>query len=474
MSQIIEVDPVTRVEGHGRITVWLDDQDRVSDARFQVTQFRGFEKFCEGRPFGEMPSLVERICGICPISHSLASAKACDAIMGVRVPRPGVLLRRLANCAQFIQSHALSFFHLSSPDFVLGMAAEPETRNLFGMLADNSSFVRDGIRLRQIGQQIIAGIAGKRIHPAWVVPGGVNEPLKPATGEMIAGLLPEAVGIIRRTLDGFKTCYLDRCREEISAFANFPTLFLGLTAADGTLEHMDGALRVIDAKGNPVLAAAPPEHYDRWIGERVEPFSYLKSPYYKPMGYPEGIYRVGPASRLNLCSGCGTPLADQEWAELRSLERGPLLSSFYNHHARLVEILACIEAAERLLADPAIFDPHVRAYAQPNFAEGVGVVEAPRGTLIHHYRTDDNGLITWVNMIVATGHNNLAMNKGVLQTARRFIHGSQIEEGALNRLQAVIRAFDPCLSCSTHVLGSAALDIRIERRQSRHAGQDRC
>lgn len=462
MSQTIVIDPVTRIEGHGRITVFLDEADRVHDARFQVTQFRGFEKFCQGRPFLEMPSLVERICGICPVSHSLASAKACEAIMGVNVPPAGILLRRVLNCGQFIQSHALSFFYLASPDFILGLDAEPGQRNLLGLSAAHPSIARDGIRLRQIGQQIIEAVAGKRIHPAWVVPGGVNAPLAPATAEWIAGLVPEAKAIVGRTLDAFKSLYLERFREEISAFANFPTLFLGLIAQDGAFAHLEGTLKVMDARGN-VVAEAAAERYGELIGEHVEPHSYLKSPYYKPLGYPEGIYRVGPAARLNLCSGCGTPLADQQWAELRSLERGPLLSAFYNHHARLVEILACVEKLERLCADPAICDQRVRAHAQPNFGEGIGVVEAPRGTLIHHYRINDEGLITWANMIVATGHNNLAMNRGVLQAARRFIAGPQVSEGALNRLEAVIRAFDPCLSCSTHTLGQPGLDLRIVR-----------
>jgi len=265
---------------------------------------------------------------------------------------------------------------------------------------------------------------------------------------------------VSRTLDEFKALYLDRYREEISAFANFPTLFLSLTAQDGTLAHLDGALRVIDHKGN-VVAETAPERYADLIGEHVEPHSYLKSPYYKPLGYPEGIYRVGPAARLNISSGCGTVLADQEWAELRSLERGPLLSAFYNHHARLVEMLASIETLERLCADPSICDQRVRAFAQPNFNEGIGVVEAPRGTLIHHYRVNDDGLITWANMIVATGHNNLAMNRGVLQVAKHFVSGTKMQEGMLNRVEAVIRAYDPCLSCSTHAVGQMPLQIQL-------------
>lgn len=461
MGHTFVIEPVTRIEGHGKITINLDDEGKVCDARFHVTQFRGFEKFCEGRPFYEMPSIVERICGICPISHSLASAKACDAILGVRVPRTATKLRRLLNCGEFIQSHALSFFYLSSPDFLLGMDSDPGRRSILGLIEANPSVARDGIRLRKIGQQIIEWFAGKRIHPAWVVPGGVNEPLSAEHREMMLALVPEALDIIQRTLIWFKKS-LDNHREEIHTFANFPTYFMGLVNSDGNLEHVEGKLRFMDALGKIVSDDIDPARYQEHIGEAVERWSYQKSAYYKPLGYPEGIYRVGPAARLNVCNGCGTPMADQELAEFRGLERGPILSSFYNHYARLIEILYSIETLERLLKDPDILSPRVRSHAEPNYSEGIGVVEAPRGTLFHHYTVDENGLITWANMIVATGNNNLAMNRGILQAANRFMSGKEeITEGALNRIEAVIRAFDPCLSCSTHTLGQTALKVEL-------------
>lgn len=320
MAQKIVIEPVTRIEGHGKITINLDDQGNVSDAEFHVTQFRGFEKFCEGRPYYEMPSLVERICGICPISHSLASAKACDGILGVRIPAPAAKLRRLLSCASFIQSHALSFFHLSSPDLLLGMDAEPAKRNILGVVEANPGLALDGIRLRKIGQQIIEWFAGKRIHPAWVVPGGVNAPLTEEHRDNMVALVPEVYEIVERTLHWFKGV-MENFREEIRTFANFPTMFLGLVNDDGNLEHVDGTLRFIDSKGKFVVDGVDPARYQDYIGEAVEPFSYLKSPYYKPAGYPDGIYRVGPAARLNVCSGCGTPKADQEWAEFIGLER---------------------------------------------------------------------------------------------------------------------------------------------------------
>jgi NAD-reducing hydrogenase large subunit len=463
MGSTITIEPITRIEGHGMVTIFLDDGGNVSDAKFHVTQVRGFEKLCEGRPYYEMPSITERICGICPISHSLASGKACDAILGIHPPETGLMLRRLLNCGEFIQSHALSFFHLSSPDLLLGMDSEPAKRNILGIAEKYPEIARDGIRLRKIGQQIIEMISGKRIHPAWVVPGGVNAALDPSHREAILHMLPEALAIITRTLTMFKKSQ-EKYRDEIQTFANFPTLFMGMVDGNGNLEHVQGKLRIIDAKGHILVDNIDPVSYQEYISEAPLQWSYLKSPFYKPMGYPEGIYRVGPAARLNVCNGCGTPLADQEWAEFRSLERGPVLSSFYNHYARLIEILFFVETAEILLKNPAIVGPRVRAFAQPNFPEGVGCVEAPRGTLIHHYRVDENGLMTWANLIVATGHNNLAINRGVLQVAKRFINGTEVSEGALNRVEAIIRAFDPCLSCSTHALGRMPLTIAIKDR----------
>jgi NAD-reducing hydrogenase large subunit len=462
MGKTLTIEPISRIEGHGMITVTLEDDGSVSDAKFHVTQFRGFEKLCEGRPYYEMPSITERICGICPISHSLASGKACDAILGVHPPETAVLLRRLLNCGEFIQSHALSFFYLSSPDLLLGMDSDPAKRNIVGIIDAYPDLARDGIRLRKIGQQIIELISGKRIHPAWVVPGGVNAPLSAEHLEAMRRMIPEALAIITRTLSMFKKS-LENYREEIATFANFPTLFMGMVDDDGNLEHVYGKLRIIDAKGHIIADNIDPADYREYLGEAAENWSYLKAPYYKPLGYPEGIYRVGPAARLNVCNGCGTPLADQEWAEFRSLERGPIMSSFFNHYARLIEILFSIETMAKILDNPALLNPRVRAFAQPNFLEGTGCVEAPRGTLIHHYRVDENGLMTWANLLVATGNNNLAMNRGVLQVAKRFITGSEVREGALNRLEAVIRAFDPCLSCSTHALGKMPLLVEFRK-----------
>ena len=460
MSKTITIDPVTRIEGHSKITIQLDDQGKVADARFHVTQFRGFEKMTEGRPFYEMPALTARICGICPVSHLMASAKAGDALLAVKIPETAANLRRIMNLAQIIQSHALSFFHLSAPDFVMGFDADPAERNIFGVMQKAPDLAKDGIALRKFGQSIIELLGGKRIHPAWVVPGGVSAPLTEDHHSTIMAQIPDAKERILRTLIWYKEIF-GNFNPEIRSFANVPTLFMGLVDPNGELAFYDGKLRIVDAVGNVVADQLDPARYMDFISEAVEPDSYLKSPFYKPMGYPNGIYRVGPLARMNIISRCGTPLADQEWAEFRMLQRGAILSSFQYHYARLVEILYCIERIQQLLDKPDILNEHVRAHAEPNAFEGIGTSEAPRGTLMHHYKIDKNGLIRWVNLIIATGHNNLAMNKGVLQVARQFIRSPRIEEGMLNRVEAVIRTFDPCLSCSTHAVGQMALDVML-------------
>lgn len=460
MAQQITINPVTRAEGHGKITIFLDDDGFVRDAQFHVTQIRGFEKFCEGRPFYEMPSLMARICGICPVSHLIASAKACDELMAVEIPETAQYLRRIMNLAQLVQSHALSFFHLASPDFLLGLDSDPAQRNIFGVMQSHPNIARDGILLRKFGQQIIELLGGKRIHPGWIVPGGVSEPLTVEKRDQILATIPEALATIQRTLDWFKRTF-DNYPEEIRTFANFPSLFMGLVNEQGELVHYDGHLRFVDATGKIVADGIRAEDYQDYIGEAVEPWSYLKFPYYKPAGYPDGIYRVGPLARLNIINFCGTPLADAEWAEFRELGRGAVLSSFHYHYARLIEILNGIERIEHILNKPDILSKNVRAYAEPNRLEGVGIAEAPRGTLLHHYRINEDGIITYANLIIATGHNNMAMNRGVLQVAKHFVNGTKMQEGMLNRVEAVIRAYDPCLSCSTHAVGQMPLQIQL-------------
>jgi NAD-reducing hydrogenase large subunit len=460
MTQRIVIDPVTRIEGHAKISIFLDDAGSVVDARFHVAEFRGFERFCVGRPFWEMAGLSARICGICPVSHLIASAKAGDQIISVRVPPAAEKLRRLMNLAQIVQSHALSFFHLSGPDLLLGMESDPAKRNLFGLIAQEPAFARAGIRLRQFGQEVIESLGGKRIHPSWAVPGGVREPLSIERRDHLRTGLPEAQRTAQHGIERFKKI-LDSHADEIQSFGNFPSLFLGLVTHEGVWEHYDGLLRFVDAAGQVIADAVEPARYSELIGEAVEHDSYLKSPFYRPLGYPDGAYRVGPLARLNIATRMGVPLADSEHAEYRQRAGGIANASFYYHYARLVEILAATEYIERLLDDADLLSDRVRAQARVNQLEAVGVSEAPRGTLFHHYQVDEAGLLKRVNLVIATGQNNLAMNRTVAQIARRFITGSNIPEGVLNRVEAGIRAFDPCLSCSTHAIGAMPLIVRL-------------
>ena len=458
----IVINPVTRIEGHGKVTIHLNEEGSVREARFHVTDFRGFEKFCEGRPFYEMPSITSRICGICPVSHLLASVKACDEILAVTIPKTAVLLRRLMHMGQIIQSHALSFFHLSSPDILLGMDSEPSERNIFSLMETHPQIARNGIKLRQFGQEIIKNLAGKRIHSSeWVLPGGVKEPLNKEKAEKILSGVPEALEITLETILTFKK-RLEGLNEEIENFGNFPTYYLGLVTPDGELEHYDGMLRIVDPEGRIVAECIDPRDYSQHIGEAVEPWTYMKFPYYKPLGYPDGIYRVGPLARLNIVSNCGTPLADEEFKEYKRFGKdGVVQSTFLYHYARLVEILFCIEKVKEILEDPETFSEDVQARASANRREGIGVAEAPRGTLIHHYKVDKEGLIKWANLIIATEHNNLAYNRAITQVAKEYLKQGRLDDGLLNRVEAVIRALDPCLSCATHEVGKMALDVQL-------------
>jgi len=452
------IDPVTRIEGHAKVEIYLDDSGHVSDTQFHVTQVRGFEKFTEGRPFYEMPSITARICGICPVSHLLASAKACDAIMAVAPPPAGVLLRELIHCAQFVQSHALSFFHLSAPDLLLGFDSDPAHRNIFGLIEENPEMAKTGVALRKFGQEIIQGLAQERVHPSWIVPGGVNAPLSAEVRDHTLAGLPAARQLAERTIAFFKSV-LDRFAEEIANFGTSPTMYAGLVDGSGGLQWYDGLLRFRDSAGAIVATDIPARDYSQFIGEAAMRDSYLKAPYYKPIGYPNGVYRVGPLGRLNVADCTGTPAADKELAEYR--ERfGPMVhSSFHFHYARLIELLHGLEKIEVLLNNPEILSKHVRSRAAVNCLEGVGMIEAPRGVLIHNYKVNEEGAIVWANLIVATGHNNLAINAGIKQVAQHFVDGEHFKEGMLNRVSALVRAYDPCFSCSTHANGMPAIEL---------------
>ncbi|WP_367340627.1 Ni/Fe hydrogenase subunit alpha, partial [Aminivibrio sp.] len=440
----IVVNPITRIEGHGKITVDLTDDGAVDRVRFHVTQYRGFEVFSKGRDFREMPVITPRICGICPVSHHLASAKACDAILGVTLTPTAAKLREVMHMGQFIQSHALSFFHLSSPDLLFGFDADPAIRNVAGLAQEYPDLAVAGIGMRKYGQEIIKTLGGKKVHPWHSIPGGVNRSLRAEERDGMLSALPKLKDDLRKALDLVKN-YLAENAELAARFATLETSYLGLVK-DGNLELYDGRIRLKSPRGR-ITDEFDDKDYCAHIGEHVEEWSYLKFPFYRPLGFPHGSYRVGPLGRINACDDIATPEASAELAAFRkSTDDGMVHYTLYYHYARLIEILYSMERLEELLNDPDVLGSDLRITGNVTNREGVGVVEAPRGTLIHHYEVDGKGAIERANLIVATGHNNYAMNRGVEQVARDYITGSDVKEGALNRMEHVIRCYDPCLS----------------------------
>ncbi len=461
MTRKIVIEPVTRVEGHGKVTIHLDDKGNVDKARFHVTQVRGFEKFCEGRLFWEMPVITPRICGICPVSHHLASAKAGDALLGVKLTPTAEMLRRLIHMAQFVQSHALHFFHLASPDFLFGMDADPAKRNIMGIIAEMPEIAKKGVKIRAFGQKIIEILGDKRVHPNAAIPGGMTKALAPDKRDEILSQVDDIIADCQFALDLIKN-YCAQHSEEATSFASFGTGYLGLVDINGNVEYYDGKLRLKDSQGITLEDNVAPENYLSIIEEKVEDWSYLKFPYYKKLGYPGGMYRVGPLGRLNVADGFTTPLANEEFHNFKKLGNdGVVQPSLYYHYARLIEMLNTAEEIKSLVQDELICSKEIWVNSTKLNEEAVGVVEAPRGTLFHHYWIDTSGKIRKVNLIVATGHNNLAMNRAVYEVAREFIKDGKVTEGILNRVEVAIRCYDPCLSCSTHALGQMPLEITI-------------
>ena len=459
-SRKITINPISRLEGHGKVTIHLDPAGEVQDAYFHVTQVRGFERFCEGRPFEEMPIITQRICGICPVSHQLASAKACDIILGVDIPETAKLLRELEHMGQFIQSHALHFFHLASPDLLLGWDSDPAKRNVVGVVEKFPEIALKGIKLRKFGQEIIEALGGKKIHPAFAIPGGVINPLSPEDRDTLLSGFDEAYGACETAIEIIKE-WGEKNLHEVKRFANFESNYAGLMDENGSPNMYEGRIRIADPNKN-VLAEFDPGEYLSFIGEHVEPWSYLKFPFYIPQGYPEGGYRVGPLGRLNAADHMSTLKAYKEFKDYQKMtENGLRGCSLLYHYTRLIELLNCLERAEAILKDDRICGTEIRITADPSNTEGVGVIEAPRGILIHHYWVDKYGAIQKVNLIVATGHNNIAMNRSVELVAKEYIHNGEVREGLLNRVEGAIRCYDPCLSCSTHALGRMALNIQI-------------
>ncbi len=456
----ITINPISRLEGHGKVTIYLDPAGEVRDAYFHVTQFRGYERFCEGRPYEEMPIITQRICGICPVSHQLASAKACDAILGVDIPETAKLLRELEHMGQFIQSHALHFFHLASPDLLLGWDSDPAERNVVGVIQKFPEVALKGIKLRKFGQEIIKALGGKKIHPAFAVPGGVMNSLAPADRETLLSGFDEAYATAETALDIIKNWSVKNL-EEVKRFANFESNYTGLMDENGHPNMYEGRIRIAGPDKRK-LTEFDPQDYLTFIGEHVEPWSYLKFPYYRNQGYPQGAYRVGPLGRVNAADGMSTRMANHEFKNYQAMTQDGLWGcTLLYHYTRLIELLNCLERAEKILKDERVCGTDIRITGDPSNAEGVGVIEAPRGTLIHHYRVDEYGAIEKVNLIVATGHNNVAMNRSVELVAKEYIHKGEVREGLLNRVEGAIRCYDPCLSCSTHALGQMTLNIQL-------------
>ncbi|HPP43096.1 MAG TPA: Ni/Fe hydrogenase subunit alpha [Caldisericia bacterium] len=460
MNKKITISPVTRIEGHARVTIFLNDEGKVDEAYLHIDQFRGFEKFSEGRYFAEMPIITPRICGICPVSHHLASAKATDDILGVDIPRPAKLLRELIHMGQIIQSHSMHFFELAGPDLILGWDADPRIRNVAGLIQANPELALKAVKLRRFGQRIIELVAGRRIHPTFAIPGGVNQAFDPKSRDEILKGIDEMISYVE---DGISiaTKYIEDNKEVCDKFASFPTGYMGLVKDDGSLELYDGKIRFMDKDGN-VVKDFKDKYYLKYIGERVEDWSYLKFPYYKPLGWPEGVYRVGPLGRLNVVDKISTPIAYEHLKNFKKINDGkPVEGSLYFHYARLIEAIYGLERAREILEDPECLSKDVLLSGKVSNEEGIGVIEAPRGTLIHHYWVDEKGTIEKVNLIVATGHNNWAMSKSVENVAKGFIDGKNLTEGMLNRVEGAIRCYDPCLSCSTHAIGKMPLLIEL-------------
>lgn len=457
----ILISPVTRIEGHAKITLYLDDAGEVNDAKFHVNEFRGFEKFCEGRMYTEMPTITPRICGICPTSHTLASVKACEMIQGMQPTYTANLLRRLMHIGQNLSSHALSFFHLSSPDFLLGYDSDPATRNIIGVAEKFPDLAKRGIRLRQFGQELSERITGKKIHIMGIVPGGMAFPLTEDNRKALLEWIPEAIETTQRAISLIKRFHEENA-EMVNSFAPSPTLYLGTVGPNGEHELYDGKLRFMDADGIILQDQIDPKNYLKYIAERSVDWSYLKYPYYKPYGFDKGFYRVGPLARLNVASRMKTPLAQKEFENYKTMCGGkPMHGTFYYHYTRLIEALGDVEDAERILNDPQVTSLHIQHHGRWNYEEGIGSSEAPRGTLFHHYKTDSTGKLTMVNLLIATGQNNPSMNRSVFEVAKQYVKGDNIQEGMLNRVESTIRCYDPCLSCSTHAMGQMPMAIEV-------------
>ena len=457
----VAIDPVSRVEGHGKVTILLDADNKVHQVRLHIVEFRGFEKFIQGRPYWEVPVMVQRLCGICPVSHHLAASKALDMILGVRQLTPTAeKVRRLMHAGQILQSHALHFFHLSSPDLLFGFGSDVAARNIVGVVAAHPEIAKKGVLLRKYGQEVIRMTAGKRVHGTGSVPGGVNKSL---SADERAELLKDAYQMVAWSRDAVALIrgLFEQNLAEYNAFGRFRSAGMCLVRADGAMDLDHGGLRAKDIDGKTLF-----DHFDYgryWdvIAEDVKPWSYMKFPFFKALGADDGSYRVGPLSRVTLCDNIPTPLADKAREEFIAFDGGSAAGATLGYHwARMIEMLHAAETIKDLLHDDDITGSDLMAGGERQ-ERGVGVIEAPRGTLIHHYRVDGNDQVIRANLIVSTTHNNQAMNTAVREVAKQYLDGREVTEGLLNHIEIAIRAFDPCLSCATHALGQMPLEVAI-------------
>ena len=457
----VAIDPVSRVEGHGKVTILLDDDNKVHQVRLHIVEFRGFEKFIQGRPYWEVPVMVQRLCGICPVSHHLAASKALDMILGVKQLTPTAeKIRRLMHYGQILQSHALHFFHLASPDLLFGFGSDVAARNVVGVIAAHPEIAKKGVLLRKYGQEVIRMTAGKRVHGTGSVPGGVNKSL---SADERTELLKDAYQMVAWSRDavGLISQLFEQNLPEYNAFGRFRSAGMCLVDPAGAMDLYHGGLRARGVDGNTLF-----DHYDYgryWdvIAEDVKPWSYMKFPFFKSLGPEHGSYRVGPLTRVTQCDSIPTPLADKEREAFMAFDGGSVSGATLGYHwARMIEMLHAAESIKDILHDDDITGSDLMASGERQ-ERGVGVIEAPRGTLIHHYRVDENDLVIRANLIVSTTHNNQAMNSAVREVAKKYLNGREITEGLLNHIEIAIRAFDPCLSCATHALGQMPLEVAI-------------
>jgi NAD-reducing hydrogenase large subunit len=457
----IIIEPVTRVEGHGKVTILLDEERKVKQARLHIVEFRGFERFIQGRPFWEVPVLVQRLCGICPVSHHLAAAKAMDRIVGGENLTPTAeKIRRLMHYGQMLQSHALHFFHLVSPDLLFGFDADPTVRNVIGVAKQHPALAVQGVMLRKYGQEIIKATAGKKIHGTGAIPGGVNKNLSIAERDGFLRDIEQILTWSRGALTIAKD-YTSTHLKELRDFGSFDSNHVSLVRSDGAMDLYHGNLRAIDAQGRKIFDQVDYQRYLEYFAEEVKPWSYMKFPFIKLLGPEAGWYRVGPLARVNACDFIDTPEAEAARKEFMALTGGkPNNITMAYHWARMIELVHAAEKIRLLLSDPDLQGTDLVVKGQRR-EEAVGLIEAPRGTLFHHYQVNEDDLVVRCNLIVSTTNNNTPMNRAVEGVARDYLSGTEITEGLLNRIEVAIRAYDPCLSCATHAMGRMPLVVEI-------------